>query len=460
MRHLSGKGKEPGWTSAADSILSPGASAAIALVDGQLDALGGDSRCPFPTLKDRTALFAEEASGATFHLTSDAPIFATYYFGYGVRGGADATTALRSVGSWYSEYIDVGVYRPGRTPQQSDRTGQYATNWEAAAIVTALEPVQVTFEKDHPGHGGQRVMSLLGEQAHHFLRDDLYIGTPIRSTRPFGLFVGSAVTFMPFNTGMSDAILTQVPAPRDWASEYAAVGHPPRRLNIDDAPLYRLIAAKDGTKLTYDPAPPPDAPLALAAGELAVFRTSTPFVVRSQDQEHRFYASVAMTGSNPLCDAEPNPAGEPGDVRYVRCPGDPELLNVTPSAEYARQFAFTTVHNFADVYLVLVRKKRDDRFADVTLDCAGTITGWKPIGSGSTFETATVALSQGNYAPQIYPSGTCELGAHTMFSDAPFTGYIWAWTHAGVDGLDPDDDGSHRSYGFALYGTEPDRGTH
>jgi len=117
------------------------------------------------------------------------------------------------------------------------------------------------------------------------------------------------------------------------------------------------------------------------------------------------------------------------------------------------------MHSFADVHLALVRKKNDDRFADVTLDCAGTISGWKPIGNGGAYETVTIALSQGNFAPQVYPGGTCELGAHTMSSSAPFTGYVWAWTHAGVDGLDPDDDGSHRSYGFALYGTEPDRVT-
>jgi hypothetical protein len=45
-----------------------------------------------------------------------------------------------------------------------------------------------------------------------------------------------------------------------------------------------------------------------------------------------------------------------------------------------------------------------------------------------------------------------------MSSDAPFTGFLWAWTHKGVDGLGEYDDGSWRSYGFALYGTDPARG--
>jgi|GEM_PF-4434293 len=42
-----------------------------------------------------------------------------------------------------------------------------------------------------------------------------------------------------------------------------------------------------------------------------------------------------------------------------------------------------------------------------------------------------------------------------MSSDVPFSAFLWAWTHEGVDGLADRDDGSGRSYGFAIYGLDP-----
>lgn len=168
-----------------------------------------------------------------------------------------------------------------------------------------------------------------------------------------------------------------------------------------------------------------------------------------------------MTGSAPLCEIRDggadDEAGSPQEILYWHCPGDPELIAVTPSLDFAYRFAFTTEHQFADTYLVLIRRRGAmGVFSDVRLDCAGTLEGWKPIGSADDYETLTVPLSRGNFESQSFPGGSCTLGAHTMTSDGPFTGYLWGWTHEGVDGLEEGDDGSGRSYGFALFGIEPE----
>jgi hypothetical protein len=460
-RLLTGKGKDPGWAPLVDDVLPAGTSAVIALVEGKPDP-SANGHCPFPALDDGFAFLTEEATRDAFRLRSDTPVFAAHFYNYGttaqgILDNVTASTSLRAVPSWSSRYLDVGMYMAGRPAIEEDRTGKYNSNlMQAFAAIVAFEPTTVSLGID----GGVTSLALDAGEVHRFIRDDLFIGSAITADRPIGLFVGAGLAFLPYNVASADQVLNQVSPVDQWATEYAAVGHPPRRPGADDPPLYRIIAEKDDTVLEYDPAPPPGAPASLSAGGLAAFRSSTPFVVRSRDAAHRFFVSVAMTGGGPLCEVKDAGADDPdagGDttITYWHCPGDPELVMVPPPAEYAARFAFTTVHDFADTYVVLVRKQSAGRFADVTLDCAGKVEGWQPIDSQDTYETVTVPLSRGNYEPQVFPGGTCQLGAHTMSSDLPFTGFVWAWSHEGVDGLVEGDDGGGRSYGFALYGTDP-----
>ena len=193
-----------------------------------------------------------------------------------------------------------------------------------------------------------------------------------------------------------------------------------------DLAIYRVIADKDGTVFTYEPSKPDGAPEKLDAGQLGVFITGESFVVRSQDAGHRFHATVAMTSYELI---QPHEEWERG----IQGRGDPELLNLVPRSEFANRFAFMTDHTYPDAHLVLVRAKEDGRILDMTLGCAGTVTGWKPLGNGDTFENDSVTLSKGKFEPQVYPGGTCHNGPHTMQSDGPFTGYVWGWGQRGRD---------------------------
>jgi hypothetical protein len=62
-------------------------------------------------------------------------------------------------------------------------------------------------------------------------------------------------------------------------------------------------------------------------------------------------------------------------------------------------------------------------FADVTLDCAGTLTGWQPIGSNSQYQWTRADLSKHAFEPV----GACNTGRREMTSTQPFGLTVWGW---------------------------------
>ncbi len=61
-----------------------------------------------------------------------------------------------------------------------------------------------------------------------------------------------------------------------------------------------------------------------------------------------------------------------------------------PADQYLSSYAFVADPNCANTHLVLIRKKMAGVFHDVTLDCAGAVTGWTNIGSTGTYQYARV----------------------------------------------------------------------
>jgi hypothetical protein len=164
----------------------------------------------------------------------------------------------------------------------------------------------------------------------------------------------------------------------------------------------------DGTTLTYDPAPPDGAPTTLQSGQLVKFFSSSPFVVKSQDKSHPFYLSGHMTGMF--------------TATTIYGTGDPEFVNVIPPDQYLESYVFMTDPTMSNTHLVLVRPKVNGQFQDVTLDCSGTVTSWRPVGDGSRYETAWVDLVAGGESV----SG-CTNGRHEIRSVAPFGLTVWGW---------------------------------
>jgi hypothetical protein len=176
---------------------------------------------------------------------------------------------------------------------------------------------------------------------------------------------------------------------------------------------WRIMGAVAGTTLSYEPATPNGAPTVLDVGQVAIFSTIAPFVVRSQDAMHPFYMSAHMTGAETL-------QGGAG----VR--GDPEFVNVIPPAEYLPSYVFFTDPTYPETNLVLTRVAGPGGFADVTMDCGtggGVVTGWLPIGSSGTYEYALFDLSTGDFAGV----NGCNNGRHEVKSTTPFGLTVWGW---------------------------------
>jgi hypothetical protein len=445
-RLVAGQGRTPGYTALVGDELPPGASAVIALIEG---AVGSPIfHCPFQAaVTERTAAAGEGQPPAdTFRLLASEPVSATYFWPYGgyyeTEGAAAAT--LRSAESWSADYIDVGTFKPGRPPSELPYPTPSFTG------LLAREQTRITLA----GDGGPFTITLEGGTALLSPRDDLFIGTKVSADHPFGLFTGSESLDAPFGIRPDNQVLHSVSPPAAWASEYAAVKFPDR-LEPDPA-FWRFVAKADGTILTYEPATPPGAPTTINAGELVVFSGTGSFVVRSQDDSHPFHVSQMMPSAFTNCELD--------DAGFIRSGGNcqsvyPQLLTVPPVAEFAQRVAFLTEPYFPDTSLVVTRHADEDgTFRDVSLDCAGVLTGWHAVGLGDRYQTTRVALSNEAFEPQPYAAGLCDNGAHAMRSDGLFTVAVWAGQHTAVPPPDVKDRIAFASnYAFNVYGRRAER---
>ena len=247
-------------------------------------------------------------------------------------------------------------------------------------------------------------------------------GSFVTSTKPISVVAAHSMANIPVEAGYADLIGTQVPAYELWGSEYVGVGYRPRRGDESEPMPYRIVAVRDGTRLDYDPEVPRGAPLELNAGEVATFAAGVgePFVVRTQDAEHPIYVGAYMTGAN---------GDYWGSGRTYGRMGDPELVNVIPTAQYMGSSSFYADPTYSETSLVIVRSKADDgQFKDVTLEClGGPVPNFHPVGTRGDYEFARVDLSVEKKPGFKSADRTCYYGAHRLRSDAPFTATLWGW---------------------------------
>jgi hypothetical protein len=219
-------------------------------------------------------------------------------------------------------------------------------------------------------------------------------GTIIESTKPIGVFIGAQL----FSTAGADSDNQgqMVPPVHAQGSEYVGASY-----DLPAPTPWQIVGAADGTSLAYDPAPPAGAPSSLGLGDVVEFETQSEFVVRSQDKDHPFYLAVYRRGQDP-----PNPGG-------------PDFVDMLPPVQFLKRYVFVTDPTYATTTLVFVRPKSTP---DVTLDCVGTITGWKDVGAGN-YSVARLVFGSGAAA-------SCKNGAHEATSAGPFGITVWGWANA------------------------------
>ena len=323
---------------------------------------------------------------------------------------------LRSTSSWDNAYVDVGTYLPG-----CDGGGAEAplgNSWTAAVAATAATTVAMT-----SAQSGTVTKTLAAFDLLNVARCNDFVGQNITVAAPYSMWVGTAgiqgsdirlrpdSKHAPFLQRCLSVRLgahlrlraSGQPHPcRERAHTLSHRGicrwHVANVLPSCSAGSLRDIATRGGDRVWSD----------------------SPFVVASQDAAHPIFMLAHMVDPrdfDPGCD-------EP-DAGTFSSEGSNAMHAVPAVEKWGVHYDMFLPINYPASELVVVRRLGSP---DVTVDCAGIVTGWQSI--DSSFEYARLPISSdanGVFNPQVYAAGTCDNGVRSVSSAAPFgvTAYGW-----------------------------------
>jgi hypothetical protein len=372
------------------------------------DTGGSVPDCPKPAALSLEAGVVGTGRGSGFHISSDVPVVAYQIDPYG--GGTAATTSatlLLPTSAWDTNYIAINAYKAseavfGGQPSLDILAYQDGTDVKILPNVDIVAGTNVI-----AGMANVPVTYTLNKGEFLQITQPAELtGSPIEATKPVGVFGASSCITVPTGVNDCDSAQQQLAPVKALGSEYAAVRYRGRGAMGDtEAPPWRLVGAVKGTTLKWSPQAPPGAPTTLDFGQVAEFPSTGDFVVASQDLDHPFYLGAYMTGSEPF-------NGE----------GGPEWVNVIPPSQFLNHYVLFTDPTYPETSLVVVRtpSQVDQKFAEVSLGCAGVLTGWKPVGA---YEYTRVDLVTGDFMSV----GTCTNGRQEMTSTLPFGVTVWGW---------------------------------
>lgn len=392
-------------------------------------------------------------NGTAFHLQTNVPVVAYQMLPYG-GGEARVTgaTLLLPTSAWDTNYVVADAYRAPDSrfvPMTRAGPSTVIVASQDDTTVTIKPPTAIVGSDTVPGTPAKVPVGYTLNQGQYlqFTQREELTGSAVQADKPIGILGGSTSMDIPITTMRADHGEQMLPPVRALGSEYVAVRYRNRGSTEETVP-WRIVGVVDATALTYDP-PQPAAPRSIGAGQLVEFDAPGPFVVRSQDANHPFYVASYMTGGcgTPATVTNGVPAC-PGDDGPLKGFGDPEFLNVVPPAQYLPRYTFFTDPTYPETNLVVVRMRdpQTGDMPDVTLDCAGVLGGWQPVGTGGTYEMTRTDLSTGDFQGV----GACNNGVHTLTGSfarttggtvrTPFVGVtIWGW---GNDATWPTDTSS------------------
>jgi len=415
--------------------LPPGEVAIVFLSHDDTNYSERAARCPPSVTPAMLVDPMINSTGMTkgFHIKTDAPVSAYSIYPYGgAPSFVPTATLLLPSSSWTKSYVAVSPENFNPTYAYRRRSIQIIAN-EDDTEVSIRPNVEIAAGGPVAGAtaGVTQTWKLSKGQVLQVLQAPM-TGSPIETTKPVALFGGSECTELP--TPWCDILQQQIPPFEHWGSEYAVVPFRPRiasfSSSIREKVPYTIVGGVDGTKLTYEPSRPLNAPETLNAGQLASFITDQVFVVKSQDAKHPFHVNVYMTGATY------------GNGTGKTTLGDPDFVNVPPTAQYLDRYVFFTDFTFPETALTVVRRKTAKGFMPVELECGGEIDGWQPLGSSGQYEFAWVKLTSG-FLPQTFAKGKCGYGRQVARSDGPFAITVWgtgqdaSYGYVGGTGLRP-----------------------
>ncbi|AKU95257.1 hypothetical protein AKJ09_01921 [Labilithrix luteola] len=417
--------------------IAPGESVILFVSDAPPDAkLSGDggARCPDgvvpATFEDALPPFS--GFGNSFHLTTNVPVNLAAIYPYGgAPSFAPSATLLLPVATWGTQHVIMNAWGPISLQIMVDGRGP------STQIVAAEDDTEVSIRPTHDIQDGSGFVGAAAQipttyklnkgQLLQIDQAEELSGSVVTSNKPTSVFGGHECMYIPSTRQACDYALQQLPSFEQWGSEYVGVGYRPRAGDENELMPYRIVAARDETKLDYDPAPPPGAPLTLSAGEVVTFWSATgnAFTVRTQDVDHPIYLAAYMSGGGHVM------VGEDVLGNQFFGTGDPEFVNVIPAGQYLNTYSFFADPTYDETSLVIIRAKSRGEFKPVWLECAGgDLPDFKPVGSRGEYEWTRVDLARKAGPGQAFGERgdkVCKNGLQRMHSDGPFTATLWGW---------------------------------
>ncbi|MEQ9322501.1 MAG: IgGFc-binding protein [Polyangiaceae bacterium] len=380
---------------------------------------GFSLECPITPAVTVDAAVAGSGRGDAFEVLSDTPVTAYDIVPY---GGAlsffPSATLLYPRTAWGTNYVvtapqsDAGFGQAwltivGTVDGTTVDVAAKGQLWgdDGVPVVAAGQTEQVTI-------GAGEIVQWISDPS----------GAILGSDHPIGVFSGhtklEVVTATSPDGGGVDSTHQQLPPVAALGAEYVAGGVVTRLTSLaPESVRYRLTGIANDTALSYEPAIA-GAPTALQQGESLELETSQRFVVRAQDDDHPFILSQYMPGAMNLHRPGCDPNGPIVGPCYL---GDDDWVVLSPPAQFMNRYAFFADPTYATTTLVMARKRGDDgAFADVTVDCLGTVTGWQPVGA-SDYEVAHVDLVRALTGA----TPACETARHLAHSTSSFGAVVW-----------------------------------
>jgi IgGFc binding protein len=430
------------WTPIAASGVPQGDVGILFMSQDPSSENGTPLTCPITPAVNTTggtAIFTDTASasglGSAWHIVTDVPVTAYDILPYGGASSyLPSAELLIPTTAWTTNYYGIVPYRGNASADQGPQWGQIVASQDGT-VVKVVPNVTLpagTGVASAPS-GALTTYSLNAGDYLQWQDSTEMSGTVISSNYPVGFSGGlgydcySSVTS---TGGGCDSAHQQIPPISALGFDYVVPPFTTRRASLAPESIpYRIVGAVDGTNLTYDPPGLTSTtgtafsqpPTTLSAGQVVEFETAVAFRVTSQDANHPFYVGQVMPGcmvtdgSRPGCD--------PTNIDVMElgcCLGDEEFVNILPPAQYLEKYIFFTDVTYATTNLVFTRTKTAGGFQDVSLDCAGTLTGWQPVGTGGIYEITNIDLIRATT-----PNGSCNNGPHTATSTGPFGLMVW-----------------------------------
>lgn len=377
--------------------------------------------CPVPPAINQSTVLPASGKGEAFHITSDTPVSGYDIIPY---GGAEShfpsAQLLFPTSAWGKNYVMIST-PPGTYSPPGPLWGHVLADQDNTQV-QVLPSVDLPMSPDFPAAPKNQTATFT-LSAGQYLQWELpsgstdMSGTVVLSDKPVAVFTGNRFfRLQPMPAPGGESTHQQIFPVSALSHEYVAAPYETRRADLLPEDIhYRLVGAFDGTTLTFDP-PVAGAPAKVDQGQTADFTASMPFFVSGQDPQHPFSIAQIMDTAN-------IPGGtRPGATAPSFPPmlGDEEFVVVLPPAQLLSSYVFFTDPAYPTTNLALTRVKAKDGFHDVTIDCLGTITGWKPVGAGGHYEVTTVDLIRAG----VGVNG-CTNGRHTATSQAPFGIVVW-----------------------------------